>query len=547
MNTHAFICTADAVIVGGSLGAVQAARSLLDMGYSVVMTEECGWIGGQLSAQAVPPDEHEWIEEFGCTRRYKEYREAVRGYFCGSAGFSAGLCARGGFDPGNSWVSRLAHPPELAHELLLGSLRPDIESGRLVLLTGAVPVGAEVDVSRRGGKASGEISGKKTVRSIRIRFLADNSERELRAEVFVDGTDQGDVLPIVGADYVTGAESRLMTREPGAPLRERPADMQPVTWVLSLGLNCGESPIEKPARYEYFREMRQPFGTGGHSVLSCYGPDGASGGARRFPILEDEGDLPLWTYRRIQFPGYFSAPRREISLLNWPQNDYFMANIIETGARGAGGGERGGQSAGEWSGGRTGAKELSYAFLYWLQTEAPRRSGGRGYPEIGLLRDVLGTPDGAAQFPYIREGRRIRALRTVTARDLLERFHAGLPRQKDSVGVGSYAIDLHITTETHSFLYAKRALPFEIPLSALIPRDMTNLIPASKNVGSSHLSNGCFRVHPVEWNIGEVAGYLAGCCLRRGVRPADMYREHLEDFQDFIQDRGVEISWPADM
>ncbi|MEZ5361805.1 MAG: FAD-dependent oxidoreductase [Bryobacterales bacterium] len=34
-------------------------------GLRVILTEETDWIGGQLSQQAVPPDEHPWIESFG--------------------------------------------------------------------------------------------------------------------------------------------------------------------------------------------------------------------------------------------------------------------------------------------------------------------------------------------------------------------------------------------------------------------------------------------------------------------------------------------------
>ena len=35
-----------------------------------LLTEETDWIGGQLTSQAVPPDEHPWIESFGCTAAY---------------------------------------------------------------------------------------------------------------------------------------------------------------------------------------------------------------------------------------------------------------------------------------------------------------------------------------------------------------------------------------------------------------------------------------------------------------------------------------------
>jgi hypothetical protein len=45
-------------------------------------------------------------------------------------------------------------------------------------------------------------------------------------------------------------------------------------------------------------------------------------------------------------------------------------------------------------------------------------------------------------------------------------------------------------------------------LGALIPIRMENLLPAAKNIGTTHITNGCYRMHPVEWNIGEAAGAL---------------------------------------
>ena len=47
----------------------------------------------------------------------------------------------------------------------------------------------------------------------------------------------------------------------------------------------------------------------------------------------------------------------------------------------------------------------------------------------------------------------------------------------------------------------------------------TNLLPAGKNIGTTHITNGCYRLHPVEWNIGEVAGALAAFCLDRATTP----------------------------
>ena len=71
----------DILIVGGSTGGCAAAMAATSLGYRVTMTEVTDWIGGQLTSQAVPPDEHPWIEHFGCTRRYRQFRDGrTRGY-----------------------------------------------------------------------------------------------------------------------------------------------------------------------------------------------------------------------------------------------------------------------------------------------------------------------------------------------------------------------------------------------------------------------------------------------------------------------------------
>ena len=60
----------DVAVIGAGVGGVAAALAALRRGLSVVLTEETDWIGGQLTSQAVPPDEHPWIEQFGCTAGY---------------------------------------------------------------------------------------------------------------------------------------------------------------------------------------------------------------------------------------------------------------------------------------------------------------------------------------------------------------------------------------------------------------------------------------------------------------------------------------------
>ena len=118
-------------------------------------------------------------------------------------------------------------------------------------------------------------------------------------------------------------------------------------------------------------------------------------------------------------------------------------------------------------------------------------------------------------------------------------------RFADSVGVGSYRIDLHPSSGGDNYVDVS-SLPFQIPLGALIPRRVENLIPACKNIGTTHITNGCYRLHPVEWGIGEAAGSLAAEALRTKERPRAIRNQQarLTEFQRRLREQGVETEWP---
>lgn len=500
----------DIVVCGGSLGGVLAAYSAAKMGMRVALLERTAWIGGQLTSQAVPPDEHAFIETTGCTATYRAYRNAVRAHYLNDPAFSRELKEKKIFCPGGSTVSRLAHPPRLALKLLKDMLRPLEEKGFLEVfvntpLESAEMSGCEVKSVTAGG-------------------------RTFKAEFFLDATDTGELLPLTGCEYVTGAESAFETGESLAPKQKDSADMQPVTWVAAIeDRKTGDFVIEKPAEYDFFRKKKMPYDV--YPVLSLYGPDSSTGKAKKFGMYFGEKDgetslFALFPYRRIIRSDYFSdgsAPY-DVTLLNWPQNDYFFGNLFDC------------DDAGENA---YLSRQLTLSFLYWLQTEAERPDGKKGYRHLALNTHELGTKDGLAMAPYIRESRRIRSRFTVKEEHVRE--GTAFP---DSIGVGSYSIDLHITTRSHSFFYASTK-PFTIPLGALIPVRISNLLPACKNIGTTHLTNGCFRLHPVEWNIGESCGYLAAYCVREHIRPYEVYEDgkRRKELFSLLQEKGIQRYW----
>ena len=116
----------------------------------------------------------------------------------------------------------------------------------------------------------------------------------------------------------------------------------------------------------------------------------------------------------------------------------------------------------------------------------------------------------------------------------------------DSVGVGCYRIDLHPSTAARSYLDIA-SWPFQIPLGVLIPKRVENLLPACKNLGVTHITNGCYRLHPVEWNVGEAAGALAAHCLQKGVTPRAVRNtpQRLREFQRVLASKtGFQLEWP---
>ena len=167
----------------------------------------------------------------------------------------------------------------------------------------------------------------------------------------------------------------------------------------------------------------------------------------------------------------------------------------------------------------------------------------------------MGTTDGMAKYPYIRESRRIKALFTVLEEHVgaeNRKLVAGKEEGKkaadfyDSVGVGYYHIDLHPSSAGDNYIDFG-SLPFQIPLGALIPQRMNNLLPANKNIGTTHITNGCYRLHPVEWSIGEAVGCLAAFAGMKKV-PAREVRENdklLSEFQEWIRKQGIETHWPG--
>jgi hypothetical protein len=518
----------EVLVVGGGLGGVAAALAALRAGRRVVLTEEYPWLGGQLTSQAVPPDEHTWVERFGVTASYRALRERIRDYYRSHHPLTERSRAARELNPGAGYVSRLCHEPRVAVAVIEALLAPYRGGGRLVVVQPARPESVETDGDR--------------VTAVRL-----STGDTVRAPYVLDATETGELLPLSGTEYVTGFESQDETGEPSAPSEAQPFNMQAVSVCFALDHVDGDHTVDRPPSYDFWRDYAPSFWGGNLLGWTAPHPRTLEPVAREFtPNPDDDplsvvadqradgGDRNLWTFRRIAARRHFvpGAYDSDITLVNWPMIDYLEGNVIDV-PDAAHHLER--------------ARELSRSVLYWMQTEAPRPDGGTGFPGLRLRGDVTGSDDGLAQAPYIRESRRIRAEYTVVEQDLAVsvRGDKGAVRYDDSVGIGMYRIDLHPSTGGDNYIDVASS-PFEIPLGALIPRRVENLLPAGKNIGTTHITNGCYRLHPVEWNVGEAAGALAAYCIDRATTPRAVRNDPdlLADFQQRLAADGVELRWP---
>ncbi|MCK3685735.1 FAD-dependent oxidoreductase [Maribellus sp. YY47] len=535
MKQKAEELAADVVIAGGGLGGCAAALAACRNGLKVILTEETDWIGGQVSQQGVPPDEHYWIETHGAPASYRDYRNRIRDYYKRNYPLTEEAKSRSNLNPGDGSVSRICHEPRVTVAVLTEMLLPFISTGKLTLLTEH-----KIDAA--------DVTGDE-VKAIRAHDLKNDESIVLNASYFIDATECGDLLPLTGTEYLTGTESKSETGELHAPEVGNPKNNQAFTLCFAMDYQPGvNNVIDRPKDYDfwsnYVPQMDTPWAG---KLLDLHYSDPRTLKPKKLgfhPEGKKTGNmLNLWLYRRLinkeNFaPGTYDG---DITIVNWPQNDYFLGNLIDVSEK-------------EFQKHVEGARQLNLSLFYWLQTEAPRPDGGQGWAGLRLRGDVMGTEDGMAKYPYIREARRIKAEFTVLEehvgaenRRLVAGDEAGKKSADfyDSVGTGYYHIDLHPSSQGINYVDFG-SLPFQIPLGALLPQRMNNVLPANKNVGTTHITNGCFRLHPVEWSIGEAVGMLVAFARQKNVPPRAVREQKnlLTEFQDWIRSQGLETHWP---
>jgi hypothetical protein len=160
-------------------------------------------------------------------------------------------------------------------------------------------------------------------------------------------------------------------------------------------------------------------------------------------------------------------------------------------------------------------------------TEATLRARGEVHQIVRGLRKLGGPWDGIqiAATPEqigIRDGRRIRGRYVVTANDLVRGTE-----QDDGVVRAAFPVDIHALTadENKKAAYGNAGVkvkPYDIPLRALIARDVDGLMMAGRCISGDFIAHASYRVTGNAVAMGEAAGAVAALAAIGKKRPHEI-------------------------
>lgn len=168
-------------------------------------------------------------------------------------------------------------------------------------------------------------------------------------------------------------------------------------------------------------------------------------------------------------------------------------------------------------------------------TEATVRARGELHRIVNGLRNQGGLWEGlqiaaTAEQIGVRDGRRIVGRYTVSQDDV-----ANGARQPDGVTRATFPVDIHaLTAEINrgEAAYTNRRIkvkPYDIPLRALIARDVDGLMMAGRCISGDFIAHASYRVTGNAVGMGEAAGVIAALAAKSKRLPHEVeWREGAE-------------------
>jgi hypothetical protein len=567
----------EVVVLGGTLGGIAAASHAMRTGVQTCMIELTPWLGGQISSQGVSAlDESRAMRSRdNFSPSWEAFKQLIRSQPVTLPDWTGLPSPMPVYETNNCWVGELCFSPKAGANAAEIWMRAALESSpESRWATSTAFKGATFDASGRyinavyavrriprdpnyapEGRLSRELSAwyswspDDTYNKVPIRLQAPPGRRLM----VIDATDTGELVGWANFPHRVGSDAQAETGEVNAASMANPDCTQAYTYPFILAtMDDGGSSYKDLQKVEsaYSRQQhRRQFDLEG------------------FPFFDRGG---VFNYRRMiaRYPGTgvdLTQPG-EMTLINWNRgNDWHIMepplilteeDIVLSGQRQ------------NWLGGVSlkslqDAENHALIFAEWLiETQA------QPYLPLSLLTgpdSPMGTRSGLSMVPYFREGRRIFGrpsygqdnLMLVEA-DLREDMTGGRNFSPTAVALAHYDIDIHgcrywderrPTYEASSASIKEFVVrPLQIPLEAMLPQGVENVLIGGKSIAVSHIVNGVTRVHYGEWSVGAAAGATSGWLLQYG-RPADLNPSQIvvtgqmPALQQYLMDQGLRFTW----
>ncbi len=520
-------------VIGGSTAAYTTALTALKLKLDVCWVQPQRVVGGQFTAQALPAsDDGDLLrhradlitiggEEFAISQSQRLFRKRQRQL--------QPVATRLVDDPGGSWVCPLSTTPVVAATALNEPLLPYLKSGKLRL----IPYGEPTSLLLADGQ-------RRRVTGVVCQDTKTKHSFTVNAKVVVEATDFGDLLEVADLPSRVGQEARSDTGEAILPEKARPQCQQSFTFdVLVERTRPGHGvPVGAPKEYGRVPWLNLQEFTGDFWVSKN----------KIWKKRDFFNAFGIFRYRRLQRRSLnkTTVSPGDVAVINWGTsghphrgqccgNDYRTGHLI-------------GLSRPERQQQIQRARIRARAYIHFLQVN--------GVPDLKPRGDLTWTKDGIALEPYIREARRGIAMTTIRHEDVASRFFPNQSRARafdDTLGIGQYhyldlhgnLVDGHVSPKGKDVV----ALPFTLPAGALVPIDTDGLVLSAKSIGTTHITNAAYRMHPVEWAIGEAGGFLAAFSVWTGKQPREIVRDEslLRKLQGFVTRNGIPIVWFDDV
>ena len=440
----------DVVIVGGGAGGTSAAIQSARNGAKTLLIEETNWLGGMLTSAGVSAIDGNYKLPSGF---WGEFKDSLVSHYGSLEALKTG------------WVSNVLFEPKVGNEILK-SIAHNEKNLKILYST------STQSVSKHDGNY--------------FNYQIKTSEGTFFSKILIDGTELGDLLPMIDVDYDVGMDSNEMYDENIAPEIKNDI-IQDLTFVMILKNYNKKVKIDKPEGYDA-------------SEFYC------STSHKDCP----ESDKALWSPQQMM--NYGKLPNDKI-MINWPiyGNDYY-SNLIE-------------MSKEEREVVFEKAKNKSLRYLYYIQDEL-------GFDNYSISDDEYETDDNFPLIPYYREARRMKGQVTFSLNYIKNPYDQKHKLYRTGVLVGDYPVDHHHDAHPEKEKLPKLAFypipSYSLPFGSLISKKNSNFLVAEKSISVSNLVNGTTRLQPVVLQIGQIAGLIGSESIKQNKKPSELNIRHIQ-------------------